>query len=80
MPIYRIAGNFRGTKYLWSDLQPRKPRIFYPTKITRYTVAAFFFYEKVAMPSTADIRSCWYTCEEKIREELEEQGKKEGGT
>ena len=68
--IYRIAGNFRGTKYSWlsrfchfvdiifvvaactagkgrqghfivgkfswSDFQPRKPRIFCPTKITLY--------------------------------------------
>ena len=31
--IYRIAGNFRGTKYSWLDLQPRT---FCPTKITLY--------------------------------------------
>ncbi len=24
--------------YSWSSVQPRKPRIFCPTKITRYTV------------------------------------------
>ncbi len=31
-------GAYSWVKYSWSDLQPRKPQIFCPTKITSYTV------------------------------------------